>query len=850
MSRRRIRTGAELFGVLLLAATAAAPATEVRQLKGQSLAVAVQQLAADAELAVLFSDGLIPEYVVVTQEPPSRSPRQRLDQLLAVYGLRLAAGSGDQWIVVRPEAAGVGELSGVVADANGDPVVAAKVRLAPQGRSTTTGSGGQFFLGNLPAVTMGLIVEASGYKPLRLTVPAADVRSGRKKTIVLSADTSDLAPITVTASHYSLLRDTAPSLSVLSREEVDQTPHIADDVFRVTRWLPGVAGGDIGARINVRGGAEDELLVVLDGMRIYEPYHLRDLLSLFSVVDSNTIDGVDFYTGAFPVQYGGVNSGVLDIHSRTPDPEYPHRIGVSFTNAFVQTSGALPGGDGQWMVSGRTGYLDVVLDIIDDTSGLNPSFYDLLAKFDKDLAPSTRLTAGALVVGDNSLAEDDDGDFSDGDFLDVYAWANVDTDLSSSLAARLRLFGGRLDLDKTGAIDDGGRLQAAVSDDRTFSFLGVGGDFTFTSDRGDEYRFGVDVRTHDADYRYVGGSISRDLVTATRTPLPRIVQRDLDVAVQGESYALYGSAQWQLTSELTTELGARWDYQTYVGPIDDTQISPRASLRWQPFNNTALRLSWGRFYQPQEPNELQVADGVDTFFPAQAATHSVLALEHGAPGVLQWRLEAYRKDYSDVRPYFTNLFYLSDVLLELESDRERVSPDRARTRGIELSLRRQRPAGISWWATYVYSRAEERIDGSWRPRSWDQRHAASVGLKIPVQSWDVSLAWRYRSGWPVTAVGQARGLVNGIPATLPLVTERNNGRTGIFHRLDLRASREVPVPRGRLRIYVEALNVFNRRNECCTQFDFFLNADSEIFFVENPNEWLPFVPSLGIKWEF
>ena len=109
---------------------------------------------------------------------------------------------------------------------------------------------------------------------------------------------------------------------------------------------------------------EGRLLVVLDGMRIYEPYHLRDLLSLFSVVDSNTIDGVDFYTGAFPVQYGAVNSGVLDIHSRTPDPEYPHRIGVSFTNAFVQTSGSLPGGDGQWMVSGRTGYLDVVLDII------------------------------------------------------------------------------------------------------------------------------------------------------------------------------------------------------------------------------------------------------------------------------------------------------------------------------------------------------------------------------------------------------------------------------------------------------------------------------------------------------
>ena len=62
--------------------------------------------------------------------------------------------------------------------------------------------------------------------------------------------------------------------------------------------LPGVSSSDFSSRFTVRGGEDDEILITLDGMPLYEPFHQRDYSGgLFSIVDIETLQGIELNTG-------------------------------------------------------------------------------------------------------------------------------------------------------------------------------------------------------------------------------------------------------------------------------------------------------------------------------------------------------------------------------------------------------------------------------------------------------------------------------------------------------------------------------------------------------------------------
>jgi hypothetical protein len=65
----------------------------------------------------------------------------------------------------------------------------------------------------------------------------------------------------------------------------------------------------------LRGGAGDQNLFLLNGTRIYYPFHA---LGIYSVFNPNIVDNVEVYTGAFPPGYGGRLSSVV-ISQRVMD---------------------------------------------------------------------------------------------------------------------------------------------------------------------------------------------------------------------------------------------------------------------------------------------------------------------------------------------------------------------------------------------------------------------------------------------------------------------------------------------------------------------------------------------------
>jgi hypothetical protein len=101
--------------------------------------------------------------------------------------------------------------------------------------------------------------------------------------------------------------------------------------------LPGLVSNDYSAHFGIRGGLHGETLIMLDGLQLYEPYHLKDFNEgAISIIDANTIDGVQLMTGGFPARYGNKRSGVFDVTSRAPESKGTTiDLSVSFLNTHA-----------------------------------------------------------------------------------------------------------------------------------------------------------------------------------------------------------------------------------------------------------------------------------------------------------------------------------------------------------------------------------------------------------------------------------------------------------------------------------------------------------------------------------
>ena len=185
---------------------------------------------------------------------------------------------------------------------------------------------------------------------------------------------------------------------------------------------------------------------------------------------------------------------------------------------------------------------------------------------------------------------------------------------------------------------------------------------------------------------------------------------------------------------------------------------------------------------------------------------------------------------------------------ELQFDRIMIDPTGAEATGIELTLTRGAPDDdLIWWFGYDWSRIiDETASGKIR-RSWDQTHTAKGGISWRYRQWNFSAAAEVHTGWPRTVLESTSVLLpDGSAGLLLDASDRNARRFSPYQALDVRISRDLPISRGDLTVYLEVGNVTNRANPCCTEFS--LSEDAELLARER--HWLPLVPSLGVVWKF
>jgi len=653
-----------------------------------------------------------------------------------------------------------------------------------------------------------------------------------------------LEEIVVTASQYNLATATPGVTTFLTQQELRSLPKMADEPLRAVHRLPGAASNGLSGLAHIRGGEENETQILLDGMPLQEPFHLKGFFSPISVLDAEIVASLDVYAGGFPVDYGGRMSAVIDARSVDPADEGNYALGLSLYHLSALAGDTFADGRGRWLASARRSNLAQVINLAESDVG-EPRYLDTFLKAEYDLSDQTSVAGHVLFAEDRiQLNDNDETEFAKTTDRNVYLWATAEHRWRDDLLGRALVAWTTVDKDRSGTVDEPAGATGAVEDLRDSHSALV----KLELEQGNDtlrWRAGLDVSRMAAEYAY-----SSTFQTTAGYPFPNStalsIVRDLAPEPDGTQTGAFVAARWRVTDLMTGEVGLRWDDQTYDELSGSSQLSPRVNLLYDPSAETQFRVSWGRFYQAQGIGELQVEDGIDSFFPAQRADHVIFSVEHAISDGISARMEGYYKDYEELKPRFENLFDPVVVLPELQTDRVGVAASAGLVRGLEFLVRDRSGEPWGWWVGYTWSQAEETVDGTDVPRSWDQRHTFNGGLSWTEGPWDVSLAGTWHTGWPTTPAA----LAVAAPDPVVEIGTRNSIRLDDFRSVDLRAAYTFDLGDTQLLTFVEIINLLAFENPCCVEYTVKDDGAGGYLLEQDFDYWPRFVPNIGILWRF
>ncbi len=768
-------------------------------------------------------------------------------------------------------------LTGRVVDAgSGTALVGVSVQISGTGFGGITGQDGRFRVTGLNAGPCQVQLSSIGYAQMSLEpvelVAGAEYDVG---TIRLARRTIRLSEVVVTPGSYSIMGDGPLRAQTLGRRELENMS-FAEDITRAVSRLPGVASTDFSSKFTIRGGEDDEVLMLLDGMELYEPFHQRDFVGgLFSIVDIETIQGIDLLTGGFSAEHGDRQSGVFSMTSNQASKRRTS-IGLSVMNARLYTEGTL-GNDGSYLLSARRGLLDKVklMSVVDDET--THFFHDVMGKVEIPVGDKHRLSAHVLLAGDKAEVRDVEPgvahDIHDTSFDNLYSWLRLTSTHSPSLVSQTLLFGGNITHDRNGdtAKDElTDKVTFRLTDNRSYQFFGLKQDWSWDAASRLAIKSGFSLKQLNAEYDY-SFTLQDTRANNDGIIVPYADAFATDVSPSGQQIGLYLSTRINPLTDLYVETGLRHDRATWS---DDELWSPRLSAAYSISPRTTLRGGWGRYYQSQFINELDVHHAATQFDPAELSTHYVVGVEHNFASGIHLRVDGYTKDITRLSDAYQNLRDPWEVFPEARNDVVLIDYEDANARGIELFLKYDQGDKVSWWLSYARARAEETITslefdglldeqiGTLR-RINNQDHTIYADINYrPTPRWHINLSWQYYTGWPLTSYTYVANRPFSEPQAedLHMAAAHNLFRGEdypAYHRMDVRFNRDIEWQRGTLNVYLHIINLYNREN--LRKFDVDSRGDDDqlvadgeggFIYFRDDTTWFGRLPVLGVSWEF
>jgi hypothetical protein len=315
-------------------------------------------------------------------------------------------------------------------------VANAQVEIVERRLRTLSGPDGSFVFEAVPLGTHTLRIARIGYALTERELTVLDTTT-MDLSINMEPVALRLSEIVVTPGYFGVMETEVVAEQTMTRDEIETLPQLGEDIFRAIKRLPGVAAHDISTRLNLRGATDQELLVTIDGLELYEPYHLKDLDGVLGIVDVHSVGSINLVTGGFGVEHGDKLTGVFNMTSRTPPITGTRTtLGLSITNASLMSQGGFGNGRGQWLVSARRGYLDIALALTGGNDDLSPQYWDVLGKLQYQPHRRHLLSVNLLHASDNLSLSDEALEFVETGWKSSYSWVAWDADFNSRVTAR------------------------------------------------------------------------------------------------------------------------------------------------------------------------------------------------------------------------------------------------------------------------------------------------------------------------------------------------------------------------------------------------------------------------------
>ncbi len=763
------------------------------------------------------------------------------------------------------------KIQGMVTEAEtGDPLAGVYVSVPDINGGTTTDEDGVFAVIVSPGDYL-IQFDYVGYQTVKKQITA-------KGEIVLEIEMSLMLEeteviITTATSSRNMIESIDMSVSQLDFKTIGRVPAVLGevDLIKTIQLLPGVSSVAEGVSgFNVRGGAADQNLVLLDNTPIFNASHL---FGFFSVFNNDATGDAVLYKGGIPAKYGGRLSSVLEVNQRDGSRDNIKLAGgIGLVSSRLLVEGPLPGKKGSFLVAGRRSYGDLFLPLFNIDN--RAYFYDLNLRAFYEFNPKNRLYISGYL-GHDIL-----------EIADVFGnnWGNKTFSMRWNHQFSQNTVW---------------NISAGIGEyDYGLDILGKGSEFKwragiqsvqlsadFNSGIGDQ---GIlDYGLSAIYYRFNPGIISP--LASTSSILPASL--DKKYALEPAAYIGY---EYDLSTAIKVQLGLRYSafirmgeqtiykylnnqpvqyiqelgrYEDGIvidsieyGPwekIDvDQNIEPRLSVRYRFSENTALKLSYNRTAQyvhlisnSTAPSPLDLWSPSGPYIEPQLADQIALGyFQDFDKGVYGASLELYYKHMNNQVDYVDGASLIFNNTLETE-----LLTGEGRAFGLEIFFEK-RSGKFSGWLSYTFARTERRVPGigpgdpginggRFYPSNYDKLHDLSLSSSYRLnQHWSFSATFVYNTGRPLS-YPQGRYEYAGIVVTQ--YEDRNLQRMPDYHRLDISATLYNKL--GGDWIF-SIYNVYNRMN--ATSITFRQNEEVPVNTEAVRTTIFGFVPSITYNFTF
>ncbi len=718
-----------------------------------------------------------------------------------------------------------GSLRGIVIDEKtGEALPFSNILLLGTTLGASADLKGNFMITGIPEAVYDVQVSYLGYqtKTIQAVIRANAIT---QVTIELRPAAYQLEDVEIFGQKYDRPNEPDIGLQKLSIRQIEMLPKgIETDIFRSLQFVPGVqTTGDVSARYYVRGGGSDQNLVLLNGVSVYNPFHA---LGLFSVIDPEMINAVEFFKGGFTAEYGGRMSSVLNLVTRDGNRnKYSGNASISFLTGKGAFEGPISD-FGSFLLTGRKSLFNETLKKFLNFKEAPFEFYDLSLKANyrsKSTTSLTKVSMHGFASGDKLI--NDDPEKADYDWINnifgvtwFQAWEDVP--IYSETSISLSSFKGEVKP----------KLSEIKPRKNEVSDITFKTDFTHIYESRDELKVGYNLKSFKSD-------LYMENLQGNRT----------SSSGKALHFSIYGKYKFLRFETVGIDIGTRMNLISLPSSAPPL-FEPRVNLTYNIFPWLALQGAWGIY--SQEMITLVNEDEIISLFEPWLIVPEYLQLPYAVHyvGGLKFRLIDGMTLTSEI--YYKSIKNTAEINDKKADD---IDPDfvqgSAKAYGAEFQLQ-YFTSWLQFIGSYSLSYAYRNVKEWISYPKYDTRHSVTLNITALLgDGWEGSVSWFFSSGRPFTQIeGYYDKLyfddlfysseLYGYYLPFVILADKNLGRLPTYHRMDVSITKKFTLFFLDMALSASILNVYDRKN---------------IFYFERDTgkrvNMLPFLPSATLSVE-